>query len=339
MQWNHPSDVEIVNEKIYKKHGDKIIMSNYISSKDKADFLCNICKYTWKAIPSIVYSRTGCPNCAGTLRYTYDEVLDIVKQKNCILLSKNYLNCHTKLKIKFPCGHIQHTVLPNFINRTNCGKCDRKNNISKKSEKIAKEKIENLLDKLKYNLISINGNPTSKVTITYICDKGHKITQPYATLRDSKLCKKCGILNMADSHRGSKYYNWKGRAKIHDLIRNTYLKEWKKESMRLCNYKCIISGENFSDIHHLYPLNKIIDEAFDELKIKKKENVEGFSNRKLDKIIKKIMEIHAKYPLGVCLTRKLHVLFHKKYGKTNFTIQDFEEFKLSFNKNEGGKIL
>ncbi|MBO3356264.1 hypothetical protein [Clostridium perfringens] len=58
-----------------------------------------------------------------------------------------------------------------------------------------------------------------------------------------------------------------GITDISQALRETIV-EWKKDSMKKCNYKCVLSGEKFDNIHHLYPFNLIIKETFSDLNLK-----------------------------------------------------------------------
>ena len=44
-------------------------------------------------------------------------------------------------------------------------------------------------------------------------------------------------------------------------------RDWKKESAKACNYRCILTGKKFDDIHHLYGMNLILDETMRNLSI------------------------------------------------------------------------
>lgn len=101
---------------------------------------------------------------------------------------------------------------------------------------------------------------------------------------------------------------------------------WKVRSMRNCDYKCIITGERFNDIHHLYGLNLIVREVCDELNISYEYDINNASDEMKAKILNKFYEVQDRYPLGVCLRKDIHQDFHNCYGYGYNTPEQFEEF-------------
>jgi len=102
--------------------------------------------------------------------------------------------------------------------------------------------------------------------------------------------------------------------------------DWKKRSMKACNYRCIITGEIFDDIHHLYSKNMILNAALDRLGIPYDLDINTCSDETKEKILKEFLIEQDKYPLGVCLKANLHHRFHAKYGFGYNTPEQFEEY-------------
>lgn len=102
--------------------------------------------------------------------------------------------------------------------------------------------------------------------------------------------------------------------------------EWKKNSIINCDYKCVLSGKRFDDIHHIYGLNLILDEVLCELKISVKETMDDYSEKELKLILGNFRLKQAHYPLGVCLTKEIHKQFHAFYGYGNNTQEQWDEF-------------
>lgn len=54
-------------------------------------------------------------------------------------------------------------------------------------------------------------------------------------------------------------------------------KDWFNESMKFCNYKCVITGEEFDNIHHTTAFKDIVDEVFRLTNIEVKQKVCDYS--------------------------------------------------------------
>ncbi|TGE38706.1 hypothetical protein E4K67_04265 [Desulfosporosinus fructosivorans] len=122
-------------------------------------------------------------------------------------------------------------------------------------------------------------------------------------------------------------------SEIFEYLRSK-LSEWKKESAKECNYKCVVTGNTFDDIHHLYNFHWIVLEALDELDLHVKPRAYDYSNEEMLMIINKTLERHYDYPLGVCLSRPIHKLYHSIYGYSYNTPEQFEEFKQRYFNSE-----
>ena len=102
-------------------------------------------------------------------------------------------------------------------------------------------------------------------------------------------------------------------------------RQWRKASIKACGYKCIVTGGRFDAVHHLYSSDLIVKEALNCLGLEYGK-VTSYSNNQLEMIADKYAELHSKYPLGVCLSEKIHKQFHNEYGYGNNTPKQFEEF-------------
>lgn len=114
--------------------------------------------------------------------------------------------------------------------------------------------------------------------------------------------------------------------------RNT---EWKKLSAKKCEYKCVITGDKFQDIHHLYGMNRIIKETLLSLNYPENISINQLSQNDIDIILKRFYEVQNKYPLGICLTSDIHRKFHDVFGYGDNTPDQFNEFC----QNNNYKIL
>ena len=101
---------------------------------------------------------------------------------------------------------------------------------------------------------------------------------------------------------------------------------WKTESIKACNYRCVISGERFGEIHHLVSFNSILSETLSNYNIKLKDSFSEYTFPELVDISSKFEGTQNKYPLGVCLKKELHREFHNQYGYGGNTPEQFDCF-------------
>jgi len=137
-----------------------------------------------------------------------------------------------------------------------------------------------------------------------------------------------------EKRRGVNSNFWNGGiTKLRLFIANR-TKTWKRKSAKLCEYKCIITGDIKYEVHHLYPLNKIIEDAFFQLNIRESEFINYHTEDDFSILLNKIEEIHYQHSFGVCLRKDIHKLFHKIYGD-DCDPEDFYEF---YDKVQCGEI-
>lgn len=121
---------------------------------------------------------------------------------------------------------------------------------------------------------------------------------------------------------------------INDRL-NYYLRShsygWRKASINACGNKCILTGSDKFDVHHLYPVNQIISDILYELDFENK-NIDEYTSEELDLITKKYHEKQNKY-LGVCVRQDIHNLFHSIYGDAS-TKEQWEQFVIDFKNNK-----
>ena len=125
---------------------------------------------------------------------------------------------------------------------------------------------------------------------------------------------------------GDKNPNWKGGTTglYYELRSDT--KQWKEDSMKFCDYKCVITGSDFNNIHHQYPFKDIVEETFDILKLDIKSSVSEYSTDEMNKIKDTVKNLHQFYGYGATLNGQIHRLFHNIYGYKNVSLNDFLDF-------------
>lgn len=125
---------------------------------------------------------------------------------------------------------------------------------------------------------------------------------------------------------------------LSEYVRRNNL-EWKEKSMINCKYKCVLTGNRFDDIHHTYGLNLILNETLDVLNIEIKPTMDNYTEEELNNILDVFRIKQSKYPLGVCLCKEVHMIFHNKYGYGNNTEKQWDEFVKDFKLEKYNEIL
>nr|WP_097610072.1 hypothetical protein [Bacillus cereus] len=157
----------------------------------------------------------------------------------------------------------------------------------------------------------------------------------YANLKNGHGCRYCGYNKVRTKQEGAKSHFWKGGITGLSSYLRSKLHNWKKDSLISCNHKCIITGETKNlSIHHLYNFSSIVKEVFHRLKLPVYEKIGSYSVEQLKNIEDMLLELHNKYPLGICINKDLHKQFHNIYGKEHTTHQQFAEFLSMYGINK-----
>ena len=119
---------------------------------------------------------------------------------------------------------------------------------------------------------------------------------------------------------------WKGGInKTYTELRSES-KDWQQKSMGFCDYKCVITGGGFDNIHHTTAFRDIVDQVFELTNIGVKEQVCDYTDDEFSILRKACHDLHIMYGYGACINKDVHKLFHDTYGYTQFTPYNFLEF-------------
>lgn len=103
-------------------------------------------------------------------------------------------------------------------------------------------------------------------------------------------------------------------------------KDWTNDLMKFCNYKCVITGGGFHNIHHTTAFRDIVDEVFELTGIEVKQQVCDYEKNDFMLLRCKLKELHTIYGYGACINKEVHKLFHDNYGYTGFSPYNFLDF-------------
>ncbi len=213
---------------------------------------------------------------------------------------------------------------------------DKENNTMKKFYhlKTVDEMMELLPNRTRLSIIEQARN----LNLISVCKYGKEETQ-YIVDNWSKMSDAELAIALNKSFRGTKakrqslrLFRIKEESSYNNLseyVRRNNL-EWKEKSMINCNYKCFLTGNRFDDIHHIYGLNLILNETLDALYMEVKPTMDDYTEKELDDILNIFRIKQSEHPLGVCLCKEAHMLFHNKYGYGNNTEEQWKEFVNDF---------
>lgn len=115
--------------------------------------------------------------------------------------------------------------------------------------------------------------------------------------------------------------------------------EWKNNSMKSCDYKCVLTGSKDFQIHHLYGVSNIINDIFNKYPQYRDKPFEDYSEDDLSFILSEFIKEQDKYPLGECVSKNIHVLFHSLYGQYYNTPEQWYTFKDDYKKGKYNDML
>jgi hypothetical protein len=310
----------------------------YVNNKKKLKYIC--LKHKDKGILEISWGNfnkgKGCKYCghqrtSALKTKKFKDICSLASSKGygILTLEQDYknakqmltLNCriHGEFKIKYN----------NLQQGQGCRICGYESMAEKRRKDF--NEIFDFTEKRGYKLlIKSDEYKNSYQKLILNCTVHGEFSMTWASLYNGSSCPHCVKINS----RGENHHNWKGGdSEVKNFLRDK-IRLWKRDSMKNCNYKCIITGSKFQEIHHLYPFNKIVDITFLETNITRKSTIGEYTQNELHLLEEKCIEIHARYPLGVCLRKDIHKLFHSIYGIYDNTPEQFYEFKSRYYNDE-----
>lgn len=322
-------------------------VSDYNSVTSKVKFVCK--KHRDKGILQIRVSQfnsgSGCKYCgkeksADAIRISYATVLEEFKKKDLILATKEYKTSDELLD--FICEHHKEKGVQKIRYRAvkdgqGCRFCGTERQSEKRKHSFEFVKTE--FEKRGYTLMDKEYIQTRE-KLNYVCKVHPEEVQQIefrALYNQNQGCRLCAI----EAISGENNWNWKGGISSLSMYLRQFLLEWKKESMKLCEYKCVISGEKSNgsfEVHHLMAVNLIVSKILKEAGLEAKPKIQDYSDSEMDTLIYLFVRENNKL-YGVVLKPCFHKLFHENYGYGNNTPEQFEEFSQRYKNGEFDEIL
>ncbi|MBC7954520.1 MAG: hypothetical protein H7Y33_01450 [Cytophagales bacterium] len=108
-----------------RARGGRLLSPRYVNSRTKLDFQCRA-GHEWSAAPAHVLHGTWCPRCAGWHRTPAEQLerlRQFAKQQGGQLLSDQYVDNNTKLRLRCSLGHEWSAVPSSLFQGHWCGRC------------------------------------------------------------------------------------------------------------------------------------------------------------------------------------------------------------------------
>jgi len=301
----------------------EVLSSEYINTIKPMKFKCLKCGYEWESSYKTFVSNPKCKNPINksknrilTIEIVKDELLKI--NPHITILDGEYINAHTHLNcLCSKCGYSWKSTWDNLSKRCGCSNCSGN----------VKHTIQDITKKMKII------NPNIEILSTVYKNTGAKLKckcriddnvweTTWNELRKGSGCRKCALRNNSKEH----HHNWKGG--ISPLA--TYLRyhtyQWKKDSKKESKYKCVISGQDFKHVHHIYGFDLIMKETLEIEMLELKPVFSDYTADELHRLENTCADLHKKYGLGVALSESEHTLFHQKYGYGENNPSQWAEF-------------
>jgi hypothetical protein len=167
-----------------KEKGYEILSKRYFSSNSKLKFKHILCRYEFIKSWGDFFDSGNCKKCAG-LFVELSDCSKLAEENNFTILSKRYISCDKKLKIKHNCcGHVFKISWDNFKQKRSCPQCSKKVRITIK-------KVKDLSKQNGYKLISKKYiNSKTKMEFIHL-DCGRKYFASWDTFKKGVGCGFC----------------------------------------------------------------------------------------------------------------------------------------------------
>jgi GNAT superfamily N-acetyltransferase len=172
---------------LFLEKGYILITQNYENMHQKLETMCPNGHSYITTLDVYTKHRLGCLKCRGVQRYSVEEVRDILKKENYILLSNRYENRTQQLEIICPKNHRTFTTMSSFINQeSRCKFC-----VPYPQHTL--ESVKFFVEKEGYTLISTSYKDAhSKITV--LCPNQHHYTVSFSNFKNcNSRCTECSI--------------------------------------------------------------------------------------------------------------------------------------------------
>ena len=182
-------------KKEFEDNGCTLISESYVNNRAPLEYICSCGEKNSKTYNCFQYKK-GCMSCTGTPKYTYEQVVEIFKQKDCILLSKTYEKVGRVLSYICSCGNKSNISLTNLLSGHKCRSC--RTYARTYTTEIVREEFD------KYDYILQDVYVEYDALMSYTCPYGHLGRISWRRFKNGNRCLDCSEDNQVVSASSSK---------------------------------------------------------------------------------------------------------------------------------------
>ncbi len=182
---NHTAEFYNRLKTFVENKAGKLLSNNYLGTSHKLEFQCKN-GHRWKTKPNMIFSGRWCPECAGNIKYTLDDIHKIAESKGGKCLSTKYKKAKYKLDWECSKGHRWSIALSNVVNANSwcpqCREVEIKQSFISKMQELATQHAGKCLSKEYIN---------SRTKYEWECKEGHRWNALIGNIRLGHWCPTC----------------------------------------------------------------------------------------------------------------------------------------------------
>lgn len=189
-------------KRLFESEGYKLISSEYINNRSPLDYICPNGHVHKVSLAHWLYSNSRCPYCSNSVKYDFEYVKKVFKDRGFKLLSKIYNNNKEKLKCVCDKGHVVYMSFYSVKTGKGCSIC-------KKNKQFSIDEVKSFFEQDNYKLLT-DKYKNNRSILWYICPEGHRHKTNLFTWRQGRRCPTCKGIKISIERTGSGHPNWQG---------------------------------------------------------------------------------------------------------------------------------
>jgi len=173
---------EYIKEQIESVDGYKLLSDEYINSAVDLVIRCDK-NHEYKSTWNSFQQGSRCSVCAGNTKLTYEYVKEQINQIGYTLLSKEYVNAKSILRVMCDKGHEYSVNWNNFQRGRRCPMCYG-------NVKYTLEYVKGQVESVGYELLS-DEYTNNRAKLKVKCDKGHIYSVRFDNFMQGQRCSSC----------------------------------------------------------------------------------------------------------------------------------------------------